>query len=155
MPLESEELEFHRWITELNCATCRATYVQSFWKSRNETEGWEKTLLPDPIAQATAGICTAPYSINIQKPLLHFPKSKDDSKSKLLHLTPLFVLPLTQCWVVWLVVGSVLFLFLTSCKYVLHLAKRQLGTKKRTAKWCFRSQERSIFKVNCTSFLFI
>lgn len=74
-----------------------------------------------------------------------------ESKSKLWHVTPLFVLPVTQHCVVGLVVGSVLFLFLTSYKYVLHLAKGQLGTKKRTAKWCFRSQERSMFEVNCTS----
>lgn len=77
-----------------------------------------------------------------------------DSKSKLLRLAPLFVFPLTQCWDVWFAVGGVLFLFLTSYKYVLHLAKRQLGTKRRTAKWCFRSQERSLFKANCTSSLF-
>lgn len=81
MPLESGKLEFHRWMTELNCATCRAAYVQSFWESRNETRGWENTRLPDPSARATAGICTAPYSINIQKPLLHFPKSNETVKA--------------------------------------------------------------------------
>lgn len=81
VPQESEELESRRWITELNCATCRAAYVQSFWESRSGTRGWENTRLPDPSAWATAGICTAPYSINIQKPLLHFPKSKETVKA--------------------------------------------------------------------------
>lgn len=49
VPLGSGKLEFHRWITELNCATCRATYVQSFWESRNETRGWENTRLQTPV----------------------------------------------------------------------------------------------------------
>lgn len=81
VPQESEKLESHRWIAELNRATCRAAYVQSFWESRNGTGGSENTRLPDPSARATAGICTAPYPINIQKPLLHFPKSKETVKA--------------------------------------------------------------------------
>jgi len=154
VPLESEKLDFHRWIAGLNCMTYKATNAWSFWKSSHDTEGWENTLLPDTIARATAGICTAPYSINIRKPLLHFPKSKEIVKASCC-IKPRYSSSRVHSvgLVGWLVVAFC-FLFLTSYKYGLHLAEQQLGTKKRTAKWRFRSWESSRFQVNCTSLLF-
>lgn len=88
----------------IKLCTYRATYVQSPWKSGNETKGREKTLLPNPVAWATAGICMAPYSINIQKPLLHFPESEETVKASCyiqLHYlsSPLHsVACLVGCW---------------------------------------------------------